>query len=78
MSDVCPKCRASRCPVCGSKLVPLVYEGIVPDRLAMMESPDFRGFRGCIRVELHDKVVNGFNYRGLAFIEAVFRGCKEK
>jgi hypothetical protein len=72
MDDYCPKCGDVRCPICGSKLVLLDYKGNDPDILAKMKSPDFRGFFGCNRAKLHDKVVNGVYYRGKAYVEAVF------
>ena len=32
----------------------------------------FRGFLGCLRVDLHDKVVDGVNYHGKVYIVPVF------
>ena len=34
----------------------------------MMDKPDFGGFLGCLRVDLHDKVVNGVNYRARSLL----------
>lgn len=60
------------CPICGSELVPVKYSGKERHFLALMERGDFCGFLGCIRVDLHDKVVNGVNYRGKVYTFPVF------
>jgi len=60
------------CPLCGCELVAIKYLGNKPDMLAKMKRPDFCGFLGCIRVELHDKIVNGINYRGKAYVIPIF------
>ena len=59
------------CPICGSPLVELGYCGKKPDNLALMKRKDFCGFLGCSRTDLHDKVVNGVNYRGQVFVRPV-------
>lgn len=64
-------CSVFYCSVCGSVLRPVQYQGKEP--LPVMDKPDFGGFLGCLRVDLHDKVVNGVNYRGKVFIKAVFK-----
>jgi hypothetical protein len=45
---------------------------------ALMESDDFCGFLGCIRVDLHDKVVNGVNHHNKVYIVPVFHSCSTK
>jgi hypothetical protein len=60
------------CPICGFKLVPVEYRGNKPEVLALMKSGGFCHFLGCIRVDLHDKVVDGVNYRGKVFVRPVF------
>ena len=60
------------CPVCGSELVPVKYLGKNPKFLALIERDGFCGFLGCIRVALHDKVVDGVNYRGKGFFFLFF------
>jgi hypothetical protein len=70
-TGVCPKC--SKCPICGSELVELRYRGYNRSILAFTESDGFVGFLGCCRVELHDKVVDGVNYRGKVFVKPLFR-----
>lgn len=67
----CPKHGLMSCPICGSKLVVVEYRGKKPDLLALMKSDDFSGFLGCLRVDLHDKVVDGVNYRGKVFIRPI-------
>ena len=69
----CPEHGAMVCPLCGSVLVEIAYSGKKPDLLALMKRDDFRGFFGCIRVNLHDKVVDGVNYRGKVFVRPVFK-----
>jgi len=71
--DVCPSCGFVVCPICGSELVELKYSGHERSILALIESDGFVGFLGCCRVELHDKVVDGVNYRGKVFIRPLFR-----
>lgn len=60
------------CPVCGSTLVVVKYSGKKPDLLALAESDGFCGFLGCVRVDLHDKVVDGVDYRGQVFVKPIF------
>lgn len=60
------------CPICGSELVTVKYVGDERDKLALMERADFCCFLGCIRVDLHDKVVDGVNSRGKVFIRPMF------
>jgi hypothetical protein len=64
------------CPVCGSELVVIEYRGHDPKTLALMKSDGFRGFLGCVRVDLHDKVVDGVDYRGKVFVSPVSHGRK--
>lgn len=62
------------CSICGSELVVVKYSGKEPDELAFMRRDDFCGFLGCLRVDLHDKVVDGVNYRGKVFVKPIFHG----
>lgn len=62
------------CPICGSELVVLKYLGKKRKLLRLAESDGFCGFLGCIRVDLHDKVVDGVNHQGKAFVKPVFHG----
>jgi hypothetical protein len=80
MDEYCPVCGLGLecCPICGSKLVVLEYRGNEPHVLAMMKRRDFRGFLGCNRADLHDKVVDGVNYQDKAFIKAIFHSRKKK
>lgn len=64
----------SRCPICGAKLVVVEYLGNNPEILATMKVRGFCGFLGCIRVDLHDKVVGGVNCRGRVFRYPVVHG----
>jgi hypothetical protein len=66
------------CPICGSKLVELKYSGHKRSILALIESDGFIGLLGCCRVELHDKVVDGVNYRGKVFVRPLFRKRRER
>jgi hypothetical protein len=68
----CPSHGRMSCPVCGSKLVEIEYKGGKRDLLAVAESDGFRCFLGCLRVDLHDKVVDGVNHRGKVYLRAVF------
>lgn len=68
----CPHHGRMSCPICGSRLVFVRYSGTNPNTLALMKRDDFRGFLGCIRMDLHDKVVDGVNCRGKAFVKPVF------
>lgn len=70
----CPEHGAMACPICGSVFVRIEYIGKNPDLLALTKRDDFRGFAGCLRVELHDKVVDGVNCRGKVYVRPVFRG----
>ena len=65
------------CPICGSKLVELNYSGHKRSILALIESDGFVALLGCMRVELHDKVVDGVNYQGKVFVRPLFRKRKE-
>ena len=65
------------CPICGSPLVELGYRGNKPDMLALMRRKDFCGLLGCSRTNLHDKVVDGVNYRGKVFVHPVLHPKKE-
>jgi hypothetical protein len=60
------------CPLCGLELAVVKYSGSERDLLALAESDGFRCFLGCLRVDLHDKVLDGVNYRGKVFIKPVF------
>lgn len=60
------------CPICGSALVEIQYRGRKPDVLALAKRGDFRCFVGCLRVDLHDKIVDGVNYRGKVFVKPIF------
>jgi len=62
------------CPICGHVLVVVKYSGGKRDLLALAESDGFRCFLGCLRVDLHDKVLDGVNYRGKVYIRSVFAG----
>jgi hypothetical protein len=70
----CPSHGRMSCPICGSELVVVNYFGKEPDKLAFMRRDDFCCFLGCIRVDLHDKVVDGVNYRGKVYVKPVFHG----
>lgn len=70
----CPSHGCMSCPICGSKLVALEYRGKEPDKLALMRRDDLRCLLGCTRVDLHDKVVDGVNYRGKVFLRPIFHG----
>jgi hypothetical protein len=59
-------------------LVVLEYHGNDPHWLAVMKRRGFCGFLGCVRADLHDKVVDGVNYRDKAFILPIFHGRKKK
>jgi len=71
----CPSHGLMVCPVCGLELVVVKYSGGERDLLALAESDGFRYFLGCLRVDLHDKVLDGVNYRGKVFIRSVFAGA---
>jgi hypothetical protein len=60
------------CPICGLELVPVKYCGKEPEHLALMKCDGFCGFLGCIRVDLHDKVVGGVNHRGKVHVVPIF------
>jgi hypothetical protein len=72
-TDACPKC-----PICSSELVELRYRGYKRSIVAFIESDGFVGWLGCCRVELHDKVVDGVNYRGKVFVKPLFGKRKER
>lgn len=63
------------CPICGSELVVVKYCGKKPDLLVLIKSKGFCCLLGCLHVKLHDKVVNGVNYRGKVFIHPIFHVC---
>jgi len=69
----CPEHGDMACPLCGSLLAEIEYSGKNPDVLALTKRDGFCGFVGCIRVNLHDKVVDGVNYRGKVFVKPVFK-----
>lgn len=60
------------CPICGSELVVIEYLGHESDKLALMKSERFCCFLGCIRVDLHDKIVDGVNHRGKVYVLPMF------
>jgi hypothetical protein len=62
------------CPICGFELVVVKYVGKKPNEhvLGARVSEGFCGFLGCLRVDLHDKVVDGVDHRGKVFIQPVF------
>jgi len=66
------------CPSCGSPYVKIEYKGKEPDLLALTKRDDFCCFVGCLRVDLHDKVVDGVDYRGKVIFRPVFRGREWK
>jgi len=69
----CPSCGfGSKCPICGSKVVKLEYRGHKRSILDIIESDGFVCLLGCCRVDLHDKVIDGVNYRGKVFVKPVF------
>lgn len=69
----CPESGALEyCPLCGSRLRVIEYRGDKPELLALVKREDFRCFVGCVRVELHDKVVDGVDYRGKVFVQPIF------
>jgi hypothetical protein len=72
-SSVCPKHGSMVCPICGSLLIRLDYKGHKPSMLVLAKHDNFRFFIGCLRVELHNKTVDGVNYRGKVFIKPMFK-----
>jgi len=68
----CPSHGRMSCPICGSALAVVKYTGTERRLLDLAESDGFRCFLGCLRVDLHDKVVYGINHRGKGYIQAVF------
>ena len=72
-SRYCVKHGLMTCPICKSALIEIVYKGEKPDILALTKRADFRCFVGCVRVELHNKVVDGVDCRGQVFIKVVFK-----
>jgi hypothetical protein len=72
--EACSHCGlVDLCPICGSKLVELNYSGHKRSILALIESDGFVALLGCMRVELHDKVVDGVNYQGKVFVRPLFK-----
>jgi len=77
MNSGSPECYCSShgrmsCPICGLELAVVKYSGGKRDLLALAQSDGFRCFLGCLRVDLHDKVLDGVNHRGQVYIRAVF------
>ena len=70
----CPSHGLMVCPICGHVLAVVKYSGGKRDLLALAQSRGFRCFLGCLRVDLHDKVLDGVNYRGKVYIQSVFAG----
>jgi len=69
----CPESGALECcPLCGSRLRVIEYRGDKPELLALVLREDFRCFVGCVRVELHDKVIDGVDYQGKVFVQPIF------
>lgn len=68
----CPKHGLMSCPICGSDLRVLEYRGNDPKMLAIVKSRGFKFFLGCKRVVLHNKVVDGVDYRDKAYIYPIF------
>ena len=71
-SSVCPKHGLMVCSICRSELIEIEYKGDKSEVLALMKRYGFRCFMGCIRVDLHDKVVDGVNCRGQVFVKPIF------
>jgi len=74
----CPKHGDMSCPICGSVLVGIKYTGNRADLLALTKRVGFRCFVGCLRVDLHDKVVDGVDCRGKVFVRAIFLSDEDK
>jgi len=72
----CPEHGSMVCPICASVLVKIEYKGKKPEILALTKRDDFCFFVGCLRVDLHDKVVDGVDCRGKVFFRPVFHGHK--
>lgn len=70
----CPHHGRMSCPICGSVLVVLEYRGYESEKLAVMKLSGFRCFLGCVRLDLHDKVVDGVSCRGKVFVVPIFDG----
>jgi hypothetical protein len=68
----CSKHDVMSCPLCGSMLVKVNYVGNKPEILALTKHDGFRGLWGCLRVDLHDKIVDGVDYRDKVFIKPIF------
>jgi hypothetical protein len=68
----CPKHGLMVCPLCGSVLVEVAYRGNKPKFLALAKRDGFRCFVGCLRVDLHNKIVDGVDFRGKVFIKPIF------
>lgn len=64
----CVHCEPKFCPICGSQLVELGYLGKDANFLGLMKEKGFRSFLGCLRVDLHDKVFDGVDYRGKVYL----------
>jgi len=76
VANFCPNCDDLPCPICRSKMKWLEYRGHNPEKLAIMKIDGFRGFFGCVRVDLHDKVVDGVDWRGMVFVRPLFKRRK--
>ena len=64
----CVRCDSKFCPICSSRLVELNYLGNDARCSDLMEKKGFRSFLGCMRVDLHDKALDGVDYRGKVYI----------
>ena len=73
-SHVCAKHGSMVCPICGSLLIKLKFMGNDAKVLALAKRKDFLCFVGCCRVDLHNKIVDGVDYRGKVFIRTVLKG----
>ncbi len=62
------------CPICGSRVTRIKYRGNEPELLALMNLVGFCCFVGCVRVDLHDKVIDGVSYRGRVSVRPVLVG----
>jgi len=62
------------CPICGCPLVEIKYQGSKPEILALIRRKGFVRLIGCLRVDLHDKVMCS-DHQGKVFVHAVFGGA---
>jgi len=69
----CSKHGLMVCPICGSVLIEIKYRGNKPHVLALAKRDDFGCFVGCLRADLHNKTVDGIDYRGKVYIRTIFK-----